>query len=144
MKNSIKKDLMNNDIITRKYTTEVQGSIFAIAFKCIKFRLVKTVEVEADIVDTVPGSRRIGWTTVMPVYEYEYEGQVYRNQSYMYEYNSEQDVPNTMMLKININNPFEFMEVGNVKISGWLSGFVSYVLLMIVVIFVYLLIVNNM
>ena len=62
----------------------------------------------------------------------------------MYEYNSGQDVPNTMMIKININNPFEFMEVGNVKISGWLSGFVSYVLLMIVVIFVYLLIVNNM
>ena len=65
MKNSIKKDLMNNDIITRKYTTEVQGSIFAIAFKWIKLKLIKTVEVEADIVDTVPCSRRIGWTTVM-------------------------------------------------------------------------------
>ncbi len=80
-------------------------------FRAIKFAIKKPVEVDAKVVDTLPGRPRPGWYMLRPVYEYEYNGEVYRVESPMSAYDSIYDVPKeSFKLLINPDYPYEYLE----------------------------------
>lgn len=134
----------NKDLFSKRYVKSIREKQLWAIYLLVKFKYIKTVEVEAKVVDTVDGSRRIGWTMLVPVYEYEYEGNVYRCEAQLSEYDSIYDVPKTQKLMLNAKDPYEFLEVSDLKISKGVVRFIEFVVLMSVVVFIYLIIVNNM
>ena len=115
-----------------------EAIVFLFIYRSIKFAIKKPVEVDAKVVDTLPGMARPGWYMLRPVYEYEYNGEIYRVESPASAYDSVYDVPNgTVKLMINPDYPYEYLEPFQ-KFSKGTVLFIAILFVIFIILSIYL------
>ena len=108
-------------------------------YREIKFAIKKPVQVEAKVVDTLPGKLCYGWRMLRPIYEFEYNNEVYRIESPVSMFNSEYDIPKEpFILRINPDNPYEYIDGFLPKLSKGTIIFIGILFIIFIILYIYL------